>query len=110
MILKYIVLIYGVVEFIIGAACWITKNDLISKMFINTLSMISEDISYSNVKNNLELARWVGGIIMLGGSMYIFLASAAIYFGINTFMIIVFIILIESFIFKTIVGGVKDFL
>lgn len=110
MIFKYIILIYGLVQFFVGAYIWFKKNERLANFLIVSISMLNSPIKYDDIKNHSEFARWTGSIVILWGCTYVFLASASIFFGIGFIMIIILIILIETNFFRIMINGVKNFI
>lgn len=110
MVFKYMVLLYGLLEFIFGCFLWFKKSENIVRVFVESISIFSSNIKYSEIENKAMLSRWIGEIIMITGCLYIFLASVSITFGINNLIIILFIIAIEGFFIRVILNGCKKFI
>ncbi|WP_322390174.1 hypothetical protein, partial [Clostridium perfringens] len=70
---------------------------------------INNNFNLSEIKDIKLFSKWIGEVVLLEGSLYIFLASASIYFNMNIFIVIVFIILIEIFFFNIISKGIRNF-
>ncbi|MGL5379125.1 hypothetical protein [Clostridium sp.] len=110
MVFKYMILLYGLLEFIFGCFLWFKKSENIVGMFIQSISIFSNDIKYNEIEDKAMFSRWFGEVIMITGCLYIFLAAVSITFGIKSLMIILFIILIEGFFMKVILSGCKKFI
>lgn len=110
MVFKYILLVYGFCEFLFGAFFWFNKKESIVKTMIETFGIFSGDINYEDIKDKKAFSRWVGEVIIMGGSLYTFLASASIFFEINVVVVIAFIALIEIIFFKIIFKGYRKFI
>lgn len=109
MIFKYLILGWGVIEFILGITVLLKKKLLLLGFIVESFSILNNDFNASNIKDINTFSRWLGEVVVLEGSLYIFLASASIFFKMNLLIIIVFIILIEIFFFNVINKGIRNF-
>ncbi len=109
MVFKYILLIWGLIELILGITVLLKKKLLLLKVIVESFSMINNNFNLSEIKDIKLFSKWIGEVVLLEGSLYIFLASASIYFNMNIFIVIVFIILIEIFFFNIISKGIRNF-
>ncbi|GAA0085505.1 hypothetical protein UT300007_19440 [Clostridium sp. CTA-7] len=109
MVFKYILLIWGFIELILGITVLLKKKLLLLKVIVESFSMINNNFNLSEIKDIKLFSKWIGEVVLLEGSLYIFLASASIYFNMNIFIVIVFIILIEIFFFNIISKGIRNF-
>lgn len=109
MIFKYLILGWGVIEFILGITVLLKKKLLLLGFIVESFSILNNDFNASNIKDINIFSRWLGEVVVLEGSLYIFLASASIFFKMNLLIIIVFIILIEIFFFNVINKGIRNF-
>jgi hypothetical protein len=109
MVFKYILLIWGLIELILGITVLLKKKLLLLKVIVESFSMINNNFNLSEIKDIKLFSKWIGEVVLLEGSLYIFLASASIYFNMNIFIVIVFIILIEIFFFNIISKGIRTF-
>ncbi|MCR1951415.1 hypothetical protein NSA50_10185 [Clostridium sp. DSM 100503] len=83
---------------------------LILGFIVESFSILNNEFNVSNIKDIKTFSRWIGEVVVLEGSLYIFLASASIFFEMSIVIIIVFIILIEIFFFNVINKGIKNFI
>jgi len=77
---------------------------------IDSFSYINNKFDISKVKDIKNFSRWIGETVLLEGGLYVFLASASIYFKLNNFIVLLFIAVIEVFFFKTIIKGALNFI
>lgn len=110
MIFKYLILAWGLIELILGIAVLLKKKLLLLGFIVESFSVLNNEFSISNIKDIKTFSRWIGEVVVLEGSLYIFLASASIFFEMSILIVIVFIILIEIFFFKVINKGIKNFI
>lgn len=110
MIFKYLILAWGFIELILGIAVLLKKKLLLLGFIVEGFSVLNNEFSISNIKDIKIFSRWLGEVVVLEGSLYIFLASASIFFEMNILTVIVFIIPIEIFFFKVISKGIKNFI
>ncbi|WP_411170431.1 hypothetical protein ACH36K_08110 [Clostridium sp. MB05] len=109
MVFKYILLIWGLIELILGITVLLKRKLLLLKVIVESFSMINNNFNLSEIKDIKIFSKWIGEVVLLEGSLYIFLASASIYFNMNIFIVIVFIILIEIFFFNIMSKGIRNF-
>lgn len=110
MILKYFILIWGIIEVLIGGSVAIRKKLLFLKGVMESIYYIDNKFDISKVKDIKNFSRWIGEAVLLEGGLYIFLASASIYFELNNLIVLLFISVIEVFFFKTIIRGALNFI
>lgn len=110
MIFKYLILVWGVMELILGIAVLLKKKLMLLGFVVESFSILNNDFNISKIKDIKKFSRWLGEVVVLEGSLYIFLASASIFFEMNLLIIIVFIILIEIFFFNVINKGINNFI
>lgn len=107
MILNILLLIWGATELIIGGVVAIKKELLGLKSIIESIYFINREFSIEKVTDIKSFSRWIGEIVLVEGSLYIFLASAAIFFEMNILTVIIFICIIEMLFFNIIMKGIK---
>ncbi|WP_291652100.1 hypothetical protein [Clostridium sp.] len=110
MIFKYLILGWGIIELILGITVLLKKKLLILGFIVESFSILNNEFNISNIKDTKTFSRWLGEVVVLEGSLYIFLASASIFFKMNLLIIIVFIILIEIFFFNVINKGIRNYI
>ena len=110
MIFKYLILGWGVIEFILGITVLLKKKLFLLGFIVESFSILNNEFNVSNIKDIKTFSRWIGEVVVLEGSLYIFLASASIFFEMSVVIIIVFIILIEIFFFNVIIKGIRNFI
>lgn len=110
MIFKYLILLWGVLEFILGITVVIKRDLLLLKFIVESFSVLNSDFSMDKINNIKVFSKWFGEIVTLEGSLYIFLASASIFFNMSIIIVIIFIIIIEVFFFNVIINGIKNFI
>lgn len=110
MIFKYLILVWGVMELILGIAVLLKKKLMLLGFVVESFSILNNDFNISKIKDIKKISRWLGEVVVLEGSLYIFLASASIFFEMNLLIIILFIILIEIFFFNVINKGINNFI
>ncbi|MDI9215196.1 MULTISPECIES: hypothetical protein [Clostridium] len=110
MIFKYLILGWGIIEFILGITVLLKKKLFLLGFIVESFSILNNEFNVSNIKDIKTFSRWIGEVVVLEGSLYIFLASASIFFEMSIVIIIVFIILIEIFFFNVINKGIKNFI
>lgn len=110
MVFKYLILGWGVIEFILGITVLLKKKLFLLGFIVESFSILNNEFNVSNIKDIKTFSRWIGEVVVLEGSLYIFLASASIFFEMSVVIIIVFIILIEIFFFNVISKGIRNFI
>lgn len=110
MIFKYLILLWGTLEFILGITVVIQRDLLLLKFIVESFSVLNNGFSIDKINNIKVFSKWVGEIVTLEGSLYIFLASASIFFNMSIIIVIIFIIIIEVFFFNVITNGIKNFI
>ncbi len=110
MIFKYLILLWGTLEFILGITVVIQRDLLLLKFIVEGFSVLNNGFSIDKINNIKVFSKWVGEIVILEGSLYIFLASASIFFNMSIIIVIIFIIIIEVFFFNVITNGIKNFI
>ena len=110
MIFKYLILAWGFIELILGIAVLLKKKLLLLGFIVESFSVLNNEFSISNIKDIKTFSKWLGEVVVLEGSLYIFLASASIFFEMSILIVIVFIIFIEIFFFNVINKGIRNFI
>lgn len=107
MTLKILLLIWGVIELIIGGIVASRKELLMLRSIVESISFINKEFSIEKITDIKSFSRWLGEIVLVEGSLYIFLSSAAIFFNMNVLMVIIFICIIEVVFFNMIMKGIQ---
>ena len=110
MILKYFILIWGIIEDLMGGSVAIRKKLSFLEGIMESIYYIDNKFDISKVKDIKNFSSWIGETVLLEGGLYVFLASASIYFELNNFIVLIFIAIIEVFFFKTIIKGALNFI
>lgn len=110
MFLNILLLIWGVIELITGGTVAVKKKLLILKSIIEGFYYINEDFSIEKIKDIKVFSKWIGEVLLLEGAIYIFLASASIFFNMNILITIIFICIIEFFFFNVISKGINNYI
>ena len=110
MILNILLLIWGVTELIIGGVVAIKKELPVLKSIVESFSFINGEFSLEKITDIKGFSRWIGEIVLVEGALYIFLSSAAIFFKMNIFIVIIFICVIEVLFFNIIMKGIQTIL
>ncbi|MGG7144999.1 hypothetical protein ACQPVP_16275 [Clostridium nigeriense] len=108
MIFNILLLIWGVIELITGGIVAVKKKLLILKSIIEGFNYINKDFSIEKIKDIEVFSKWIGEVLLLEGAIYIFLASASIFFKMNVLITIIFICIIEYFFFNVISEGINN--
>lgn len=104
------ILIWGTIELIIGGIVTIQKKLLIIKGIVESFSFLNNDFALDKVINIKAFSKWIGEVILLEGALYIFLASASIYFKMDILIVLVFITIIEIIFFNIINKGLESYI
>lgn len=107
MVLSIFLLIWGTTELIIGSVVAIRKELLFLKSIIESFSYINREFSLEKITDIKSFSRWIGEVVLVEGSLYIFLASASIFFKMNVLIVIIFICIIEVLFFNIIMKGIQ---
>lgn len=110
MILNILLLIWGVIELIFGGTVAIKKKLLILKSIVESFYYLNKNFSIDKVNNMQKFSKWIGEMVLLEGALYIFLASASIFFKMNILIVIIFICIIETFFFNLISKGINNYM
>jgi len=108
LLLNILLLIFGVTELIIGGVVAIRKKLSILRPIVESFTFINREFSIEKIIDIKSFSRWIGEVILVEGAMYIFLSSAAIYFEMNIFIVIIFICIIEVIFFNIINKGIQS--
>ncbi|MDV4149620.1 hypothetical protein R0131_02115 [Clostridium sp. AL.422] len=107
MTINILLLIWGLTELIIGGIVVAKKDLLILKSIVESFSFINREFKLEKITDIKGFSRWIGEIVLVEGAIYIFLASAAIYFNMNFLIVIIFICIIEVTFFNIIIKGIQ---
>lgn len=102
-------MVWGILNFILGISILLERK-LIIYIILKSFFLLNKGISLSHTKDVKFFSKWIGEIVVLEGALYIFLASASIFFKIMLVIVIVFVIFIEIIFFNIIINGINDFL
>ena len=108
MLLNILLLIWGATELIIGGVVAVKKELLILKSIVESFSFMNGEFSIEKITDIKGFSRWFGEIVLVEGAIYVFLSSAAIYFNMNVFIVIIFICIIEVLFFNIIMKGIQS--
>lgn len=110
MLLNILLLIWGATELIIGGVVATKKKLLFLNTIIESFSYINREFHIERIDDIRSFSTWIGETILVEGALYVFLASAAIYFKMNIIIVVIFIIIIETVFFNNIIKGIKTFI
>lgn len=103
-------LIWGTIELLLGGIVTIKKRLLMLKGIVESFSFLNSKFDIDKISNIEVFSKWIGEVILLEGAVYIFLASASIYFRMNIFIVLVFISIIEVIFFNIINKGLENYI
>lgn len=106
---KYFLVLYGIVEFLFGVYICKSKNTYILKLLIEGFNG-RDEIDFDNITFKKDYAKWSGEMILMGGAIYIFIASVALSFEFSSLLTFILILVIELKIFKKIINEYKRFI
>ncbi|MGG7214058.1 hypothetical protein ACQPUY_10625 [Clostridium nigeriense] len=109
MFFNILLLIWGAIELITGGTVAVKKKLLIVKSIVEGFYYVNKDFSIEKIKDIKVFSKWIGEILLLEGALYIFLASASIFFNMNILITIIFICIIEFFFFNVISKGINNY-
>ncbi|MBC5625988.1 hypothetical protein H8S10_11035 [Clostridium sp. NSJ-49] len=98
------IIVIGIIEFYIG----VTISVFSKSKKINGFIKFLYDFEDEEGKIQSILNKWIGENYGIVGSMYVFLASIAIAFNADWFMLILEISIVEFLSYKRINKGIKD--
>ena len=110
MLLNILILIWGATELMIGGLVTAKKKLLFLNLIVESFSYINKEFNIEKVENIKSFSTWIGETVLVEGALYVFLASAAIYFKMNIFIVIIFICIIEIVFFNIIMKGIQTFI
>lgn len=110
LVLNILLLIWGAIELITGGTVAVKKKLLILKSIVEGFYYINKDFSIEKINDIKSFSKWIGEIVLLEGALYIFLASASIFFNMNILITIIFICIIETFFFNVISKGINNYI
>ena len=110
MALYIFLLTWGIIELAVGGIVSTKRKLVIIKGIVKSFSYLNMNFSIDKIKDIKGLSKWIGEVILLEGALYIFLASASIYFKINVLIVLIFISIIEVFFFNVINKGLENYI
>ena len=110
MVLNILLFIWGTIELLLGGTVALKKKLLMLSSIVECFYFINKDFSIDKIKNIQSFAKWIGEIVMLEGALYIFLASASIFFEMNILIVIIFVCIIEFYFFNLILKGINNYI
>lgn len=100
MYFNYVLLFLGATDLVLGLINYFRKAETAKKYLIYSYKISNEYLESKSLAQIENLSKTLGQYTCLEGSLYIFLASTAIYSNMNIILVILLIIIIEMSIFS----------
>ncbi|MBD7915926.1 hypothetical protein H9660_12295 [Clostridium sp. Sa3CUN1] len=103
-------LIWGAIELVVGGIVSTKKRLIIIRGIVESFSYLNINFSIDKIKDIKRFSKWIGEVILVEGALYIFLASASIYFKMNVLIVLIFISIIEVLFFNIVNRGLENYI
>lgn len=100
MYLNYVLLFLGATNLVLGLIMFFRKGESARKYLSQSYKIIYKELDTESLEKVEGLSRILGQLTCLEGSLYIFLASTAIYSEMNIILVIILIVIIEIGVFS----------